>query len=236
MSGRVQARGRALGLVAAALLVGCPLLIGCRGKGEAAGAPGPFPKAPVVLITIDTLRSDRLPAYGYRKVATPALDALRSDSVLFSRAYSNVPLTLPSHASLLSGRLPGYHGVRDNSGYRFRAERTPYLPALLHDAGYRTGGAVSAFVLRAETGLATGFDAYDSSIDVRASESLGNSQRPGKQTVQSALAWLRGADVENQPFFLFVHLYEPHTPYAPDEPFKSRYADPYDGEVATADA
>jgi arylsulfatase A-like enzyme/Tfp pilus assembly protein PilF len=240
MSGRVQARGRgfapARALVTAALLVGCPLLIGCRGRGEAAGVPGPFAKAPVVLISIDTLRSDRLPAYGYRKVATPALDALRGDSVLFARAYSNVPLTLPSHASLFSGRLPGHHGVRDNSGYRFRAERTPYLPALLHDAGYRTGGAVSAFVLRAETGLATGFDAYDSSIDVRASESLGNSQRPGKQTVHSALAWLRGADLESQPFFLFVHLYEPHTPYAPDEPFKSRYADPYDGEVATADA
>ena len=229
------AHTRVLGFAAAAVLASAALLIGCKGKREATGTPGPFPKAPVVLISIDTLRSDRLPAYGYSKVATPALDALRRDAVLFSRAYSNVPLTLPSHASLLSGRLPGHHGVRDNSGYRFRAERTPYLPALLHDAGYRTGGAVSAFVLRAETGLAVGFDAYDSSIDVRASESLGNSQRPGKVTVQSALAWLRGTDVES-PFFLFVHLYEPHTPYAPEEPFKSRYTDPYDGEVATADA
>jgi len=180
VSERVQARERGLARaraiwsvaarVAAAVLACCPLLIGCGGKGAAAGAPGPFPKAPVVLISIDTLRSDRLPVYGYRKVATPALDALRGDAVLFSRAYSNVPLTFPSHASLLSGRLPGHHGVRDNSGYRFRAERTPYLPALLHDAGYRTGGAVSAFVLRAETGLAAGFDAYDSSIDVRSAD------------------------------------------------------------------
>ncbi len=229
---RALRRARGTGL-ALALLFALPLA-GCH--RSTAGAPGPFPKAPVVLISIDTLRSDRLPAYGYKKVETPAIDALRGDSVLFARAYSNVPLTLPSHASLFSGRLPGRHGVRDNSGYRFRAERTPYLPALLHDAGYRTGGAVSAFVLRAETGLANGFDVYDSAIDVRSSESLGNSQRPGKVTVEAALRWLAGAEVEEKPFFLFVHLYEPHTPYEAEEPFKSRYADPYDGEVATADA
>src|SRR5262249_11387261 len=158
------------------------------------------------------------------------------DAVLFTHAYSNVPLTLPSHSTILSGELPGHHGVRDNSGYRFRAEKTPYLPALLQKAGYATGGAVSAFVLRAETGLSTGFDFYDSSIDVRLNESLGNSQRSGRQTVKAALGWLDRQTAGGKPPFLFVHLYEPHSPYAPEEPFKSRYHDPYDGEIATADA
>ena len=182
---------------------------------------------------VDTLRSDRLPAYGYTKVETPALDAFRQDSVLFERAYSHVPLTLPSHATILSGLLPGEHGVRDNSGYIFDAKRFPYLPKLLKQAGYKTGAAVSTFVLRAETGLAEGFDFYEADIDVRATESLGNSQRSGRETSRAALEWVK--TVASEPFFLFLHIYEPHTPYAPESAFAS-YPDPYDGEVATADA
>ncbi|HEX3131177.1 MAG TPA: sulfatase-like hydrolase/transferase [Thermoanaerobaculia bacterium] len=201
--------------------------------GNTAGEPGPYKNAPIILISVDTLRSDHLPAYGYDKVKTPAFDAFLQDAVLFERAYSHVPLTLPSHATILSGRLPGEHGVRDNSGYVFSAAKTPYLPKLLHDAGYKTGAAVSTFVLRAETGMAEGFDSYESNIEVRATESLGNSQRSGRETSRVALDWLK--TVSAQPFFLFFHLYEPHTPYAPEPAFAS-YADPYDGEVATADA
>jgi arylsulfatase A-like enzyme/Flp pilus assembly protein TadD len=202
-------------------------------QGGSTGEPGPYRNAPILLISVDTLRSDHLPVYGYDKVKTPAFDAFRKDAVLFERAYSHVPLTLPSHATILSGRLPGEHGVRDNSGYVFSAAKTPYLPKLLHDAGYKTGGAVSTFVLRAETGMAEGFDRYEANIEVRATESLGNSQRSGRETSRVALDWLK--TVSSQPFFLFLHLYEPHTPYAPEPAFAS-YPDPYDGEVATADA
>jgi arylsulfatase A-like enzyme/predicted negative regulator of RcsB-dependent stress response len=207
------------------------LALGCRGGGS--GQPGPYKNAPIILISVDTLRSDHLPAYGYGKVKTPAFDAFRKDAVLFESAFSHVPLTLPSHATILSGRLPGQHGVRDNSGYVFSAAKTPYLPKILHGAGYKTGAAVSTFVLRAETGMAEGFDRYEANIEVRATESLGNSQRSGRETSRVALEWVK--TVESQPFFLFLHLYEPHTPYAPEPAFAS-YPDPYDGEIATADA
>ncbi len=216
-------------LLALALLVA----VGCRNGGDG-GDAGPYKNAPVILISVDTLRSDRLPAYGYGKVETPAFDALRRDSVLFERAYSHVPLTLPSHATILSGLLPTKHGVRDNSGYVFQADKHPYLPLLFRQAGYKTGAAVSSFVLRAETGMAEGFDFYESGIDVRATESLGNSQRSGRETARLALDWAR--TVKDQPFFLFFHIYEPHTPYQPEDAFKAKYADPYDGEVATSDA
>jgi arylsulfatase A-like enzyme/Flp pilus assembly protein TadD len=216
-------------------LLPCLLLAACRPGGGPAGDAGPFRQAPVILISIDTLRSDHLPAYGYKDVETPALDALARDGVLFERAYSHTPLTLPSHVSMLTGRLPTEHGVRDNVGYQYDAGRFPDLAKVLREAGYATGAAVSAYVLRPETGLNAGFDLYDAGIPVRFNDSLGLSQRPGGQTADAALAWAR--TVKDKPFFLFLHLYEPHTPYAPPEPFASRYAGrPYDGEIATADA
>jgi arylsulfatase A-like enzyme/Flp pilus assembly protein TadD len=200
---------------------------------------GPFPGAPVVLISIDTLRSDHLAAYGYRGVETPAIDAFRRDAILFERAYSHTPLTLPSHVSLLTGVLPGHHGVRDNIGYLFDPGKHPHLPVLFKQAGYATGAAVSAFVLRGDTGLGRGFDVYDDGVTRRPTEALGNSQRAGRETLAAARAWLRTIEdkPEGEPFFLFFHLYEPHTPYAPPEPFASRYRpSPYDGEIATADS
>jgi choline-sulfatase len=219
------------------LILLLPLLLlatACRRGGDA-GEEGPFRQAPVILISIDTLRSDHLPAYGYKAVETPAIDGLARDGVLFERAYSHTPLTLPSHVSMLTGRLPTEHGVRDNVGYQYDAGRFPSLAAALRGAGYATGAAVSAYVLRPETGLSQGFDLYDAGIPVRFNDSLGLSQRPGGQTADAALAWLR--TVKDRPFFLFLHLYEPHTPYAPPEPFASRYAGrPYDGEIAAADA
>jgi choline-sulfatase len=194
---------------------------------------------PVVLISIDTLRADHLPAYGYRGVDTPAIDALRRDAVLFKRAYSQTPLTLPSHTSLLTGLLPAETGVRDNVGYRLDPARItghsiPYLPQTLKEHGYATGAAVSAFVLEGRSGLATGFDLYDDAIEFRSRTGLGGLQRPGSETLQVALAWLQS--VGQRPFFLFFHIYEPHTPYEPLEPFASRYSSKYDGEIATADS
>jgi len=218
-----------------ALTVTLALSAGCRRGGEAGGPVGTFPRAPVVLISIDTLRSDHLPAYGYRQVETPALDAFRKDAILFERAYSHTPLTLPSHLSMLTGRLPTEHGVRDNVGYKYDGGRLPNLPAVLRGAGYATGAAVSAYVLRPDTGMSHGFDVYDAGIPVHFNDALGLSQRPGGQTADAALAWER--TVSSKPFFLFLHLYEPHSPYAPPEPFASRYAGrPYDGEIATADS
>ncbi|HXT20403.1 MAG TPA: sulfatase, partial [Thermoanaerobaculia bacterium] len=210
-----------------ALVTLATVALGC-GRG---GAPR-YRDAPVVLISIDTLRSDHLPAYGYQRVDTPAIDALRRDGILFRRAYSNVPLTLPSHVTMFSGQLPPVHGVRDNSGFTYKEGKLPTLPSLLKRAGYATGGAVSAIVLRAGTGVETGFDFYDAPESPEVMSLT--AQRSGEETLQKALPWLRG--VESKKFFLFFHLYEPHTPYEPPASFRARYKSLYDGEIAAADA
>jgi len=204
------------------------------GAGCGRGAPtGPWPEAPVILISIDTLRADRLPAYGYGRGATPHIDALANAGVLFEEAISHCPLTLPAHASLLSGLLPPRHGVRDNVGYRLKDEHRT-LATRFRAAGRPTGAAVSAFVMRAATGLAQGFDHYDDALTTDAKvASLGAQQRDGAAAVESLSRWIEGQGA--RPFFAFLHLYEPHTPYAPPEPWRSRFSDPYDGELAYAD-
>jgi arylsulfatase A-like enzyme/Flp pilus assembly protein TadD len=207
-------------------------LLGCtRPKVEELRIPA---DTPIILISIDTLRSDRLPAYGYDAVATPNIDALAQEAIRFEHAYSPYPLTLPAHASLFTGLLPTDHGVRDNGGYRLAAEALPHLPRALKDLGFTTGAAISSYVLRETTGLAVGFDFYDSQVQFRSGAILGDVQRSGVETLNAAGAWLES--VANQPFFFFFHIYEPHTPHAPPEPFASAYASPYDGEVAAADA
>ncbi len=193
-----------------------------------------FPAAPVILISIDTLRADHLPAYGYRHAETPALDALRRDAILFANAYTQAPLTLPSHATVLTGLLPERHGVRNNIGYRLES-RVPTAASMLHDAGYDTGAAVSAYVLRGATGLRDSFDYYEDTIAAKPGEPAGDVQRSGRTTAGIARAWIsrRGT----RPFFFLLHVFEPHSPYTPPEPFRSRYpASPYDGEIAAADA
>jgi len=211
-------------LVAAAVALSC-----ARAERHPTAPPG----TPVVLITIDTLRADHLPAYGYRAVATPHIDALVRESVLFEDAYTPCPLTLPAHASLLTGLLPPRHGVRNNLGYTL-APGTPTLQALLGGSGHATGAAVSAYVMRGDTGLRHGFDFYD---EVEAStvstDSAGRVQRAGRATAERLLAFARGAG--GRPLFLFLHLYEPHLPYDPPEPFRSAARHPYDGEIAAAD-
>jgi len=220
-------RGRA----AAALCLGLLAMAGCRGDD---GAGRLADGTPVVLISIDTLRSDRLPAYGYGAVDTPAIDALRRDGILYERAYTPAPLTLPAHVSLLTGLLPPAHGVRDNLGYTVDGGRTPMLQQRLAVQGFATGAAVSAFVLRSATGIGEGFDFYDDDLEVAAGRSLQGIQRAGSETLERVRPWLRS--VAGGPFFLFLHLFEPHSPYQPPEPFASRYAVAYDGEVAAADA
>ena len=209
--------------------------------GACSPAPSPTehaedaaPSPPIVLISIDTLRSDRLPAYGYEGVETPAIDRLAADGILFERAWTHVNVTLPSHASVFTGLLPPDHGVRDNAGYRLR-EEIPTLAAEMSRAGYATGGFVSSWVLRASTGIARGFEVYDDDVGFETGRQLGQLQRPGMETLAAASEWLGG--VAGEPFLLFLHLYEPHAPYAPPPPFADRYREnPYDGEVAAADA
>src|SRR5439155_527093 len=196
----------AVALTLALSLAGCNRFIG-----------SPSHNTPVILISIDTLRSDHLPAYGYRGVATPNLDALRADSILYEKAYSHVPLTLPSHVSILTGLLPADNGVRDNMGYEL-APDLPTLPSVLKKHGYETGAAVSAIVLRRETGISRGFDDYDDDVDIDTRFlSMGRAQRSGDVTREIAQRWI--AQHEKKPFFFFLHLYEPHTPYDPPEPF-----------------
>ncbi|MDQ3280203.1 MAG: sulfatase-like hydrolase/transferase [Acidobacteriota bacterium] len=195
-----------------------------------------FENAPVILISVDTLRSDHLPMYGYRGVETPHLDALRRDAILFERAYSHCPMTLPSHLSMLTGLLPTEHGVRNNIGYTFAAPKFRTLAEILRERGYRTGAAVSSYVLRSDTGVNDGFDFYDDAIPVATAGAVSEHQRSGFETLKSAEKWL-SQQSNAQPFFLFFHIYEPHAPYAPPEPYRSRYSQSaYDGEIAAADA
>lgn len=198
------------------------------------GGNRPSNPTPVILISVDTLRSDRLPVYGYGGVQTPAIDAFRQDAILYERAYSHTPLTLPSHATMLTGLLPADTGIRDNIGFMLDV-KIPTLAELLKKNGYTTGGAVSAFVLRKETGISRGFDFYDDQVEpIGDSTMIGRVQRSGGDTLGVARKWIseRGDD---EPFFFFLHTYDPHSPYTPPEPYLSRYADRYDGEIAYTD-
>ncbi|MGH9315566.1 MAG: sulfatase-like hydrolase/transferase, partial [Thermoanaerobaculia bacterium] len=198
--------------------------------------PTVFPRAPVVVIVIDTLRADHLPVYGYHGVETPNLDRLAKDSIVFDNAVSQVPLTLPSHATLFTGLLPFENGVRDNLAYRLSKDHTT-LATFLRNRGYATGAAVSAVVLEKGTGIAEGFDFYDDAIEIRDfAEAMGHIQRSSGSTAKLLEDWVEKQPA-GKPLFAFLHLYEPHSTYEPPEPYKSRYASvPYDGEIATADA
>ena len=193
-----------------------------------------FPQAPVVLISIDTLRSDRLPVYGYAGGATPHLDRFRRDALLFESAWSPCPMTLPSHVTMLTGLLPPEHGVRNNVGFAFDGARHPHVPGLLKARGYATGAAVSSYVLRGETGLAALFDEYEDSLDPRDGTGFGDQQRAGGVTLGLAKRWLDAHAA--RPFFYLFHVYEPHVPWDPPEPFRGLHPHPYDGEIAAADA
>ena len=211
------------------------LAASCGRKGlEGPRAAPAHPGAPFFLVVVDTLRSDHLPFYGYAGVETPALSALRQESVLFERAYSHVPLTLPSHASLLTGTLPSVHGVLDNGGYRLDPS-VPTLAEMLKKQGYVTGAAVSSIVLSGASGLSRGFDFYDDAVEPSSpGQPPGYVRRAGDETAALLIRWLDG--VKQDKVFGFLHVYEPHAPYEPKEPFRSRFVNAYDGAVATADA
>jgi arylsulfatase A-like enzyme len=189
----------------------------------------------VVLVSIDTLRADHLGSYGAAFAHTPRLDALAAGGVRFATAIAPVPLTLPSHTTLLTGLDPPEHGVRHNGVFRL-AEDVPTLAERLREAGFATAAFVAAYVLDRQFGLARGFDSYDDRTS-RAKFGrgiLGFAERPADQVVDAALEWLGSAPGR---FFLWVHLYDPHADYRPPPGFASAFAGrPYDGEIAFVDA
>jgi arylsulfatase A-like enzyme len=198
-----------------------------RGRGAVPLRPS------LLLVTIDTLRPDRLGAYGGPAGLTPALDALAARGVVFEEALASVPLTLPSHATILTGLEPPRHGVHVNGSSVLPAELET-LATRLRSAGFATGAFVGAYVLDRRFGLARGFDHYDDRI-TRGDEtkSVLESERRCEDVVAAATAW---AASQPGPFFAWVHLYDPHAPYEPPAPFREEYAGrPYDGEVAYTD-
>jgi arylsulfatase A-like enzyme/Flp pilus assembly protein TadD len=195
------------------------------------------PPANLILVTLDTVRADHLGAYGSAAAVTPALDRLAREGVRCEQVSSQVPLTLPSHATILSGLLPPHHGLRSNGIGTF-PDGTSTLATVLQGAGYRTGAFVGAFVLDRRFGLGRGFDVYDDEIlrDPGAGTVL-EAERPGGEVMDRALAWLgQPAAGTARPFFLWIHLYDAHAPYVPPSPWRERHPGrPYDGEISAVD-
>jgi arylsulfatase A-like enzyme/Flp pilus assembly protein TadD len=193
------------------------------------------PALNVVLITIDTLRADHVGCYGYKQIKTPNIDSLAADGVRFERAFAVVPVTLPSHSSMLTGTYPMLSGMHDFSGNKL-SPLQPTLASVLKQAGYQTGAVIAAAVLDSRFGLNQGFDFYYDHFEFsRLDEAnLDEMERPGNVVADMALDWL--AKNSQKKFFLWMHLYDPHFPYHPPEPYRREYAErPYDGEIAFAD-
>jgi choline-sulfatase len=190
----------------------------------------------LVLVTIDTLRADHVGAYGDAAASTPALDGLARDGVLVEDAVVQVPQTRPSHASLLTGLLPYEHGIRDNFSPPLDPAH-PTLATLLRKRGYATGAFIGAYPVSRDSGLDQGFEVFDDPFSgvPGGGLRLERSARPAGSVVDAALRWLSG--LGSRPFFVWVHVFDPHAPYEPPSPYRERFARaPYDGEVAYADA
>jgi arylsulfatase A-like enzyme/Tfp pilus assembly protein PilF len=193
----------------------------------------------VIIITVDTTRADRMGFLGSQRGLTPNLDAVARQGVVFGRAYSHVPLTTPSHTTIFTGTYPQFNHI-DDFGIPLGKD-LPFLPQILHDQGYKTAAFVGSVVLDPLAGGAPGFDRgfdlYDAGFHRARPGEEGTPmiERRGGEVVDRALAWLAANPA--QPFFVWIHLYDPHIPYEPPEPFLSRYpSTPYDGEIAYADS
>jgi arylsulfatase A-like enzyme/Flp pilus assembly protein TadD len=191
-----------------------------------------------VIVTIDTLRADHVGAYGRADAATPFLDSLARDGAMARQASAHVPLTRPSHVSIFTGRLPTETAIRDNISPAV-VPAVPLLAEVLKKAGFTTGAFVSSVVLDPSSGLDRGFDTYSAEFEGGAEEAqfLNTVQKKGDRTTAEAIAWLEKSAPASGRLFLWLHLYDPHDPYEPPEPYASRFRDrPYDGEVAFADS
>ena len=186
-----------------------------------------------LLVTLDTTRADALSCYGNEEPTTPVLDALAAEGVAFDAAHTVMPLTLPAHASMLTGLFPLRHGLRDN-GVAALPESAQTVATRAHAAGIETAAFLSSVVLDDDFGLNHGFDVYSLPQRRAAGERAHGAERSSRDTIDAALAWLAKRDPA-RPFFLWVHLYDPHHPYEPSAPFAGRFSTPYLGEVAQAD-
>ncbi|MCI0416601.1 tetratricopeptide repeat protein [bacterium] len=182
----------------------------------------PETKTNIVLITIDTLRADHLGCYGYKQNTSPNLDAFAKESLLFENAYSAVPLTLPSHVTMLTGLYPERHGIRDNAHFAWK--QSPLIQLALQKHGYNTAAFISGAPLNASFGLNRGFAVYE--------DQFTGAERTANETTERALQWLAKA---RSPYFLWVHYFDPHAEYEPPPAFRKKFPDPYDGEIAFAD-
>jgi arylsulfatase A-like enzyme len=190
----------------------------------------------VIVITVDTLRADHLGCYGYKKIRTPNIDALAADGARFERAYTAVPVTLPSHTVMFTGTYPMLNGMHDFAANKLGATQ-PTLASVLKENGYATAAVIGSAVLDSRFGLNRGFDFYHDHFDFnRLQESnLEEMERPGNLVADVTLDWL--SKNYSKKFFLWMHLYDPHYPYRPPAPYAAEYKDrPYDGEIAFADA
>ncbi len=229
---------KSLFIIAAAAVVAVSaavLVILLRGKPDFARLRGGR-DLNVILVTLDTTRADRLGCYGFRNVETPTIDLFASRGVRFERCYSQTPLTLPSHTTLMTGTLPLFHGVRDNGGFVVPSQLKT-MAELFKEKGYATGAFIAAYVLDSKWGLDQGFDTYFDKFDLGKFKriSLGTVQRPANEVMAEALPWLERN--KSGKFFAWIHLYDPHTPYDPPPPYDKLYAaHPYLGEIAFADS
>lgn len=225
-------RGR---LYSSAALLLVSFLLAAAAVSSAGPRQGSSARPNVLLVTIDTLRADRVGRIDSGRPLTPNIDRWAADAAVFDRAYAHTVTTLPSHANILLGTTPAFHGVHDNTNFVVPAA-LPTMAAHLKAAGYATAAFIGGFPLDARFGLGRGFDTYDD--DLRTLEKdpgiEAGRERRARAVLDRALAWLEG---RKSPWFLWVHFYDPHDPYSPPEPFRSRYAkNLYDGEVAYTDS
>jgi arylsulfatase A-like enzyme/Tfp pilus assembly protein PilF len=197
-------------------------------------------KPNIILFTLDTTRADHLPVYGYGKTETPVLNGLAERGIVFEECITAVTLTLPSHSSIMTGMFPTYHGIHINGNNALSMKQFT-LAERIKKLGYKTAAFIAAFVLDGRWGLKQGFDYYDDNFNLEKFKTLdlGRVQRPANEVVDSAVEWLEKN--KNNRFFTWVHLYDPHTPYAPPEPYFKRYEDRgrvglYDGEISFMDS
>lgn len=206
----------------------------CAGRQE--------PGRNLVLITVDTTRADRLGCYGSEEAATPHLDRLARDGVVFERAFTTAPITGPAHASILSGTYPPYHRVRDNDAFAV-PEEIPWLPSMLREHGWRTMAVIAAHPLRAGIGFNRGFDSYSDELEappgsliITNLHTVGVASRSGERISDEFRRWLDARSRDPAQFFAWLHYYDPHWPWEPPGTYASLFpTDPYDGEIAYMD-
>jgi arylsulfatase A-like enzyme/tetratricopeptide (TPR) repeat protein len=220
---------------AAIALAGLALVGGSAWVARSIHKPNLLLGRSLLLVTIDTLRADHVGAYGYSRAATPTLDSLARRGARFADVTTAAPLTGPSHATILTGLAPPRHGVRENVTFLLDSRHLT-LATRLKRAGYRTAAFVAAYPVAAAFGFGQGFDEFSEGLHPNPGIGQG-AERPANEVADAAVAWLERTRDAKEPFFAWVHFYDPHAPYAPPSPFRETFAErPYDGEVAFADA